>query len=84
MMGVIACVMIKPNMKKEKDIFRLADLIARSLKETLNIEEQKELDDWLTVSPANREKYEVFKATGALIKKSEEYLQVDWLSLIHI
>lgn len=65
-------------MKKEKDIFRLADLIARSLEETLNIEEQKELDDWLTVSPANREKYEVFKATGALIKKSEEYLQVDW------
>ncbi|WP_455508657.1 FecR family protein [Butyricimonas paravirosa] len=65
-------------MKKEKDIFRLADLIARSLTETLSIEEQKELDAWLAISPANREKYEGFRAIGALRKKSEEYLQVDW------
>ena len=71
-------VMIELNMKKEKDIFRLADVIARSLEGTLSADEQRELDEWLAVSAANREKYEGFRTAGALERKSAEYQQVDW------
>lgn len=77
-MGVIVYVMAELDMKKEKDIFRLADVIARSLEGTLSADEQRELDEWLAVSAANREKYEGFRTAGALERKSAEYLQVDW------
>ena len=68
----------RTDMEKEKDIFRLANIIARSLEGTLSVEEQQELDDWLTASDINRKKYEGFSALGVLKKKSAEYLQVDW------
>lgn len=74
----MVCVMIELDMEKEKDIFRLANIIARSLEGTLSVEEQQELDDWLAASDVNRKKYEGFRTIGALKRKSEEYGQVDW------
>lgn len=68
----------RTDMEKEKDIFRLANIIARSLEGTLSVEEQQELDDWLAASDINRKKYEGFSALGVLKKKSAEYLQADW------
>ena len=46
----------RTDMEKEKDIFRLANIIARSLEGTLSVEEQQELDDWLTASDINRKR----------------------------
>lgn len=66
--------------QKEKNIFRLARIIAESLKGNANKEEQEILDQWLSASPKNPEIYAGFKNGKKLEQKIVDSMQVNWES----
>lgn len=66
--------------QKEKDIFRLARIISKSLKGNTSEEDQYILDQWLAASPKNPEIYAGFKSGKRLEQKIIDSMQVNWES----
>ena len=65
-------------MNREKDIFHLAEIIARSFGGNLDADEQVLLDGWLSVSERNRQKYKVLQKREFLEKRFTISSQIKW------
>ena len=65
-------------MNREKDIFHLAEIIARSFEGNLDADEQVLLDGWLSVSERNRQKYKVLQKRELLEKRFTISSQIKW------
>ncbi|MDE7074197.1 MAG: DUF4974 domain-containing protein [Odoribacter sp.] len=63
---------------KEREIFRLAEVIARSMREELSADEKKELEEWLAQNERHRKLYASFQEDETLIKQTLLHQSIDW------
>ena len=65
-------------MRSEKEIFRLAAILAKSIEGELSVEEQQWLDQWLSESEKNRTLYRRISDESFLGEKLAESADIDW------
>lgn len=63
---------------KEKKIFRLAEVIARSMREELPSNEKEELEEWLAQDKRHENLYASFRKDETLIKQTLLHQSIDW------
>ena len=63
---------------KEEEIFQLAEIIARSLREDISADEQGMLEEWLAQDERHRSLYASFQEEGSLIEQLSCHQGIDW------
>lgn len=63
---------------KEEKIFRLSEIIARSMREELSADERRELEEWLAQDERHRSLYASFQEEESLVKQTAGHQSIDW------
>lgn len=63
---------------KETEIFRLSEIIARSMREELSDDERRMLDEWLTADERHRTMYAAFGREEVLAEQVRLRQTIDW------
>ena len=63
---------------KEENIFRLSDIIARSLNTELPADDRRDLEEWLAQDERHRSLYASFQEEETLMKQTAGHQSIDW------